>query len=71
MSNIKFTVEANIKVFLENYTHLHFAPSTKDIVGTNMPINDRLYNILDHVEFADSDTAEFEEPDELREFFVD
>jgi hypothetical protein len=37
---------------------------------TNMPLNDRQYNIQEHAEF-DSDTSDFEEPDEFSEFFVD
>lgn len=34
-------------------------------------MNDKKYDMQDHNEFGDTDMSEFEEPDELREFFVD
>jgi len=33
-------------------------------------MNDKIYDAQDH-EFGDSDMSEFEEHDDLREFFVD
>ena len=34
-------------------------------------MNDKKYHIQDRNEFVDSEMSEFEEPDDLREFFVD
>jgi hypothetical protein len=34
-------------------------------------MNDKKYQMQDHSEFVDSDISEFEEHDDLREFFVD
>ena len=34
-------------------------------------MNDKKYQIQEHNEFGDSDMSEFEEQDDLREFFVD
>ena len=70
MSNIKFTIDRISKSFLKA-THIYILPVTSRHIQDKYTMNSKKYHVQDRNEFGDSEMSEFEEPDDLREFFVD